>query len=480
MDDLFGQNESGDQADAAVASGRGARKRDGRASHDSGSQPLADRMRPRDFAEWVGQRETAGEGSPLRRFIAQGKVPSLLLWGPPGCGKTTLARVIAAETGLHLQQLSAVTSGVKEVKETIALARRRLTSGGGATILFIDEIHRFNKAQQDALLPHVEDGTIVFIGATTENPSFSVISPLLSRCRVLTLSALSVEELVIVLRRALEDAERGLGAAGIDVEAGALDKIAHLSDGDARRALNMLEQCAIALGVVQAEAHGAIARPIGAPPRLTTELLAELVRRDRLFYDRAGEEHFNVISAFHKSLRASDPQAALYWMARMILSGEDPLYIARRMIACASEDVGLADPQAMTQALAAYQAFQVQGLPEGELNLVQAAVYIATAPKSNAVVKALHAAHEAVEREGPLPAPLHLRNAPTGLMKGLGYGREYQYDHDAPDHYSGQPCLPEKLRGAAFYEPGEFGFEKEIRKRLDWWAEKRRERGGAT
>ena len=460
--DLFNQNPPEEKPKPRPASGAPA-------PPPRAAQPLAERMRPRSFAEWIGQEGVAGEGAPLRRMLRQKMLPSLIFWGPPGCGKTTLAHLIAQETGMTFQPLSAVTSGIKEVKEVIELARQRLITVQRKTLLFIDEIHRFNKAQQDAFLPHVENGTIVLIGATTENPSFSVIAPLLSRCRVLTLSPLSLEEVKRVLRGALEDKERGLGNEGWEAEDAALDRLAQLSDGDARRALNLLEQAA------------ALARSLrheGEPPRLTLEDLSRVMDRDHLLYDRAGEEHYNLISALHKSMRASDPQAAIYWLARMLAAGEDPLYIARRVVRFASEDVGLADPQALPLAIAALHNFQILGTPEGELGLAEAVVYLASAPKSNSLYVALDAAREAVKRHGALPVPVHLRNAPTGLMKSLGYGREYIYDHDAPDHFSGQPCMPEALEGEAFYEPGQFGFEKEIQKRLEWWDKKRHERRG--
>ena len=430
--------------------------------------PLAERMRPRSFDEWIGQAEIAGAGSPLRRMLAASRLPSLILWGPPGCGKTTLARLIAGASDMAFQSLSAVTSGVREVKAVIDQARTRLQLKGRRTLLFIDEIHRFNKAQQDAFLPHVEDGTIVLIGATTENPSFSVIPALLSRCKVVALSQLTEADLLALLQRALEDPERGLGGEQWEVEPGLLEKIAQLSDGDARRALGALEDCA------------ALARPAdadpGAPRRLTLDQLAEVLHRQHLRYDKTGEEHFNLISAFHKSMRASDPQGAIYWLFRMLEAGEDPIWIARRILAAASEDVGLADPQAMQVAVAALHSFQALGLPEGELPLAEAAIYVATAPKSNAVNVARLAAKQAVREHGALGVPLHLRNAPTGLMKQLGYGREYQYDHDAPDHFSGQPTLPDALEGSVFYEPGGFGYEREVRKRMDWWNKRREER----
>ncbi len=432
--------------------------------------PLAERMRPRSFEDWVGQADVAGPDAPLRRMLELGEFPSLVLWGPPGCGKTTLARLIASRSEMAFQPLSAVTSGVKDVKAVIEEAKGRLGLGGRRTLLFIDEVHRFNKAQQDAFLPHVEDGTIVLIGATTENPSFSIIAPLLSRCRVLTLTVLDETELVNIMGRALEDGERGLGKEGWRAEPALLDRIAGLSDGDARRALTLLEQCA-----TLARAEGGPDQ--GGPDRgreLTVEALSNLLRREQLLYDRSGEEHFNLISAFHKSMRASDPDAAVYWLFRMLEAGEDPLWIARRIVAAASEDVGMADPQALQVAVAALHGYQFLGLPEGELPLAHAAIYVATAPKSNSVNEARGAAKQAVKDQGPLPVPLHLRNAPTGLMKDLGYGRDYTYDHQAPDHYSGQPCLPEALGGKNLYRPGDLGFEKEIKRRMEGWNKRRK------
>jgi putative ATPase len=459
--DLFDADASEDKSPGA------AKKSPGKGSRSAA--PLADRMRPRTFDEWVGQGGIAGPGSPLRRMLEAGEVPSLIFWGPPGCGKTTLARLIAGTGGMAFQSLSAVTSGVKDVKAVIEQARGRLQLKSRRTLLFIDEIHRFNKAQQDAFLPHVEDGTIVLIGATTENPSFSVIPALMSRCKVLTLGALDEPELVELLRRALADTDRGLGAEAWQAEEGLLERIAQLSDGDARRALGALEQCATV-------ARATKAKDEPADRRLTLETLAEVLQRRQLLYDKTGEEHFNLISAFHKSLRASDPQGAVYWLFRMLEAGEDPIWIARRILAAASEDVGMADPQAMQVAVAALHSFQALGLPEGELPLAHAAIYVATAPKSNAVNEARMAAKQAAKEHGALGVPLHLRNAPTGLMKQLGYGREYQYDHNCPDRFSGQPTLPEKLEGTVFYTPGGFGFEKEIAKRMEWWEQKRRER----
>jgi putative ATPase len=449
--------------------------------------PLAERMRPRDFGEWLGQPEAAGPASPLRRMLEAGALPSLVLWGPPGSGKTTLARLIAGATDMAFHSLSAVTSGIKEVKAIIDQARQRLAIKGRRTLLFIDEIHRFNKAQQDAFLPHVENGTITLIGATTENPSFSVIPALLSRCRVVALTPLAEADLAVLVRRALADAERGLGAERWEVEDGLLDRIAQLADGDARQALAALEQCAAVAraGEIQfirddRNDEDAIDAPATPARRLTLAMLSEVLQRQALLYDKTGEEHFNLISAFHKSMRASDPQGAVYWLFRMLESGEDPLWIARRIVAAASEDVGLADPQAMVVAVSALHSFQSLGLPEGELPLAEAAIYVATAPKSNAVNEARMGAKAAAKQHGALGVPLHLRNAPTGLMKSLGYGREYQYDHACPDHFSGQPTLPEKLEGTTFYEPGAFGFEKEIKKRMDWWEQRRRERRDAA
>lgn len=432
------------------------------------AQPLAERMRPHRFEQWVGQHEAAGPESPLRRMLRQGSPPSLIFWGPPGSGKTTLAHLIATETGLRFQPLSAVTSGIKDVKRIIEAARNRLVAGEVKVLLFIDEIHRFNKAQQDAFLPHVENGTIVLVGATTQNPSFSVIAPLLSRCRVIALDRLRDEDLVQILQRTLTDRERGLGAEGWQADQELMTRLAQLADGDARQALNLLEQCvAVARDTPRDEANA---------QRLRLDDLGRVLKRQHLMYDRAGEEHFNLLSAFHKSMRASDPNATIYWMARMIEAGEEPTVISRRILACASEDVGLADPQAMVQAVAAHHALESLGLPEGRLPITQAALYVALAPKSNSVLKAIDGARRAVGEFGALPVPLHLRNAPTGLMKQLGYGHAYQYDHENPEHFSGQPCLPDDLAQAEFYHPGAFGFERDLRKRIAWWNKKREER----
>ncbi len=429
------------------------------------SAPLAERLRPQSFNELLGQDEITEADSFLVRLLEKGSIPSLIFWGPPGCGKTTLAMLIANRSGMAFIGLSAVTAGIKEVRAIIEEARERLKSSGQRTILFVDEIHRFNKAQQDAFLPHVEDGTIVLFGATTENPSFSVIAPLLSRCRVLTLKALDQKNLVQILRRAMRDESAGLGRMNLKADDATLTALAGLCDGDARRALNLLEQCALA---IKPTADG--------KKTLDSALLAEVSRRTHLLYDKSGEEHFNLISALHKSLRSSDPHAALYWLARMLVSGDDPLYVGRRLVRFASEDVGLADPQALTQTLSAVEAYRMLGSPEGELALVQAAIYLATCPKSNSLYAAWGEVTGEIEKSGALPVPIHLRNAPTGLMKSLGYGKEYQYDHDAPEHFSGQACLPESLGSKIFYTPGEFGFEKEIAKRLEWWEKRKKEK----
>ena len=419
--------------------------------------PLADRMRPKSLKEFVGQAHLLGEGKILRTALETGELPSLILWGPPGSGKTTLAFLLAERVKAAFEPFSAVASGIKEIKEVIARAERE-RAYGKQTLLFIDEIHRFNKAQQDAFLPHVERGTIVLIGATTENPSFEVIAPLLSRAKVLTLHALAEEEVIVILRHALEDRERGLGCLAIEADDEALRVIARLSSGDARVALNTLELAAQMAG-----------RQPEGERRVTLKLAQEAGGRRALLYDKSGEEHYNLISALHKSLRGSDPDASLYWLARMLASGEDPLYIARRLVRFASEDVGNADPQALQVALAAKEAYHFLGSPEGELALAQAAAYLATAPKSNAVYKAFGEAQRDVE-EAPLEGvPLHLRNAPTALMKEFGYGAGYQYPHDLPDVIADQDYLPESLKGRIYYRPTGRGLEAEIGRRLKEW-----------
>lgn len=424
--------------------------------------PLADRMRPKSLQEFVGQEHLLGEGKVLRRMISSGELFSFILWGPPGSGKTTLARLVAEATGAHFVAFSAVLSGVKEVREVIKEATERLNYRGQRTVLFVDEIHRFNKAQQDAFLPHVEGGTIVLIGATTQNPSFEVIAPLLSRLRVFTLRPLTEDELLSIIERALKDRERGLGKLKVEASEGVLRLIARLSDGDARAALNALE---LAVLTTPPEPSGV--------RKITPEVAMEAAQK-RILYDKDGEEHYNLISAFHKSLRGSDPDAALYWMARMLEGGEDPLYIARRMVQFASEDVGMADPQALVVAVTAMEAFQFLGQPEGELALAEAAVYLATAPKSNSVYIALQQARKDAREKGALPVPLHLRNAPTPLLRELGYGRNYRYPHDFPGGFVQEDYLPRELADRRYYRPTDRGFEKEVKGRLaNWWKGKK-------
>jgi putative ATPase len=419
--------------------------------------PLAERMRPRSIAEFSGQEHLLGEGRILRSMIETDSLASLILWGPPGCGKTTLAHIVAAETKAHFIFFSAILSGVKEIRETFREAER-YAARGIRTILFIDEIHRFNKSQQDAFLPYIEKGVVTIIGATTENPSFEVIAPLLSRCRVLTLKQLEPDTVKSLLMQALTDPERGLGTRDITATSEALDFLAAQADGDARTALNTLE-IAAGLASIDKETGGGI---------VTIETAQEAFQKKALLYDKGGEEHYNVISAFIKSLRGSAPDAALYWLARMLEAGEDPLFILRRMIIMASEDIGNADPRALQVAVSALQAFQVIGMPEGRIIMGQAVTYLATAPKSNASYAGINSALAEVRKSGALPVPLHIRNAPTKLMKEQGYGKGYQYAHDYEDGFSGQECLPEKLAGRKFYEPKGHGYEKNIIERLEW------------
>jgi putative ATPase len=410
--------------------------------------PLAERMRPQRLQDFQGQAHLLGPGKPLAPVVERsGRLPSMILWGPPGSGKTTLAALLAYHVGHRFEKLSAVLSGVKDLREAVARAQRARTDGA-RTVLFIDEIHRFNKAQQDALLPHVEDGTIVFIGATTENPSFEVISALRSRCRIFSLKALDDAALQQIVTRALADPRLGLGARAVEIDEDALSLLCRLAVGDARRALALLETAA--------------ERVESRIDRASVEAALETRLPD---YDKAGDQHYDVISAFIKSLRGSDPHAAVYWLARMLEAGEDPRFIARRMLIFASEDVGNADPQALAVALAAAEAFDRVGLPEGRLILAQAATYLASAPKSNASYRAIDAATEAVREHGALPVPLHLRNAPTELLRREGHGRGYAYPHDHPEHFVAAQYLPDALRDARFYEPSDQGSEDEIRQR---------------
>ena len=421
-------------------------------------RPLADRMRPRTLDEYVGQTHLMGAGSLLRRAIEADQLFSMIFWGPPGSGKTTLARIIAGAIQSHFASFSAVLSGVKEIRAVVDEARVQRQDHRKKTILFVDEIHRFNKAQQDAFLPHVESGLITLIGATTENPSFEVIAPLLSRSRVLLLKPFSDDELMLILEKALKDSERGLGELSLEIEPEAMAAIVWSADGDARTALNTLE--AVASLVQTQKDHSR---------KITRALVEEAFQKKFLLYDKGGEEHYNLISALHKSLRGSDPDAALYWLGRMLAAGEDPLYIARRMVRFASEDVGNADPRALTVAISAMQAFQFIGLPEGELALAQAAVYLATASKSNALYTGYGRIKETISRTGTLPVPLHIRNAPTRLMKELGYGKGYLYAHNFEDAYVPQDFLPEKLKGETYYHPTDRGYEKIIRERMEQW-----------
>ncbi len=417
--------------------------------------PLADRMRPRSLAEFVGQAEILGPGKLLRTSIEKDEIVSMIFWGPPGSGKTTLARIIAELSKSTFVAFSAVTSGIKEVREVIQKAGNDLKYYGKKTILFIDEIHRFNKAQQDVFLPYVEDGTIVLIGATTENPSFEVNSALLSRTRVYVFGQLAEEDIAVIVRRAVTDKDHGLGSLPLVVEDDALGHLASQTHGDARIALSGLE---IAVANTAPGADGKI--------RVTLSVAEEAMQRRALMYDKGGEEHYNIISALHKSVRDSDPDAALYWLSRMVEGGEDPLYIARRLIRMAIEDVGMADPRALSVAVAAKDAYHFMGYPEGELALAETVVYLACAPKSNAVYAAFGQAQKDVKKYGALPVPLVIRNAPTQLMKEIGYGKGYKYAHDYPDAVVEQERLPQKLAGRRYYNPTDRGFEEEIRRRL--------------
>ncbi|MBI2855214.1 MAG: replication-associated recombination protein A [Chloroflexi bacterium] len=423
--------------------------------------PLAARMRPRTFDEFVGQEHIVGPGKVLRRAIEADQLPSVILWGPPGSGKTTLAYLIATVTRSHFDPVSAVTAGVADLRRIVEQARERRGMYGQRTILFVDEIHRFNKAQQDVILPHVEEGTVTFIGATTENPSFEVIAPLLSRCRVFALKALADEEVSAIVHRALEDDTRGVASLHVEMEEEALRHLVTLANGDARIALNALEMAASA---TEPDDSGM--------RRVSLGTVEDALQQRSLLYDKAGDQHFDTISAFIKSVRGSDPDAAIYWLGRMIEAGEDPLFIARRLVILAAEDIGMADPQGLPVAVAAQQAIHFIGMPEGAIPLAEATVYLATAPKSNSAYAALNGAMEDVRKTRNEPVPLHLRNAVTRLMKDMGYGKGYKYAHDYPEHFAPMENLPASLKGRRYYQPGDQGYEREVSQRLrKWWEE---------
>ncbi len=438
------------------------------------AKPLAERMRPVKLHEFIGQEHLVGKGTLLQRAMENDQVFSMIFWGPPGCGKTTLARMIAGETKSYFIHFSAVLAGVKEIRAVIEEARDQQKFHGRKTILFVDEIHRFNKSQQDAFLHHVESGLITLIGATTENPSFEVIAPLLSRCRVIVLKQLTDDNIQKILNRAINDLSNGLGKLNLDVAHDALAYLAAISDGDARVALNNLE--AIAVWIQKNEHEVKSDTREKQAGKITLNDVETVLEKKAMLYDKNGEQHYNLISAFHKSLRGSDPDAALYWLARMLAAGEDPFYLARRMVRFASEDIGNADPHALTMAINAMESYRFLGSPEGDLSLAHAAAYLAVAPKSNSVYTAYKKAVDIARKSGSLPVPMHIRNAPTKLMKDLGYSKNYKYAHDFEGGYVVQQYLPEKLRGTIMYLPTERGYEKTIKQRLDKWRDIKKNR----
>ena len=423
--------------------------------------PLAERMRPDCLENFFGQEKLVGKGKLLRELLESQSIPSLILWGPPGTGKTSLAKIISGSTQLDFIFFSAVLSGVKDVRKIVEQAALRLKSEKIKTILFVDEIHRFNKSQQDGFLPHVESGLLTLIGATTENPSFQVIAPLLSRCRVLVLEPLTDDDLKKIIERTLTDVEHGLGADNLELEDSAVNLLIESADGDARKALNILEVATtLVLQKIPDDASVIV---------ITEDHISEAAQKKALRYDKDGEEHYNLISALHKSLRDSDPDGSIYWFYRMIDSGEDPLYIGRRLIRFASEDIGIADPNALVQAITGRQTYHMLGSPEGELALAQVVIYLATAPKSNSIYRASKTVRNLIKKSGSLPVPLHIRNAPTSLMKNLGYGKGYQYAHDSEDGLVEQNHLPLELEGTVFYQPTNRGYEAIVKDRLDKW-----------
>jgi putative ATPase len=436
---------------------------------EKAAKPLAERMRPEKLHEFIGQDHVVGEDTLLRRALENDEIFSMILWGPPGCGKTTLARMIAGETKSYFIHFSAVLAGVKEIRVVIDQAREQQKLFARKTILFVDEIHRFNKSQQDAFLHHVETGLITLIGATTENPSFEIIAPLLSRCRVVVLKELSEDNIKNILMRALKDLSNGLGNIKMDVVPDALAYLAAISDGDARVALNNLE--AVAVWIKKSNSEEKSETPDKQAGKITLKDVETALEKKAMLYDKNGEQHYNLISAFHKSRRGSDPDAALYWLARMLAAGEDPFYLARRMVRFASEDIGNADPHALTMAINAMEAFRFLGSPEGDLALAHAAAYLAVAPKSNSIYTAYKKAVNIAQKSGSLPVPMHIRNAPTQLMKDMGYAKGYKYAHEFEDGYVVQQYLPEKLKGTLLYLPTDRGYEKTIKQRLDKWRE---------